>query len=338
MRNAEKTEVVLKMPKKKRFLIVGQLGSTMKSFIKLAEQYLPRDPILIISNKKWSKDFESLCRKSNFSIYFTDDLNAWQTRAEIKKHRSNICLSSGGAWIFKNDIIDLFNGLIFNCHAADLPYYRGPGGGYSWQILNKEKEISVVIHQLVNEIDAGAILLKKTKKFKKRTIYPADFYNIVDDLIEEILTDFIKLINNSSHLVLKPQNHKQAVYFSGLDSSINGAIDLNWNKEHIKLFIDAFGEPFMGAFLFYKGKKVYIKKSRVSQRKKTFHPFANGLIINRSNDNLEVVVNKGTILLQKICDENGKATPFNKFNLGRRFYMPSEILDKAKSHVRKIIK
>ena len=222
----------------------------------------------------------------------------------------------GGVWIFKNDIIDLFNGLIFNCHAADLPYYRGPGGGYSWQILNKEKDMSVVMYQLTREVDAGAILIKKTRKFKKGVIHPVDIYDIVYNLTEEILTDFIKLINNSSDLFLKPQNHKQAVYFSRLESSINGAIDLNWDREHIKLFIDAFRQPFKGAFLFYKDEKVYIKEARVSQRKKIFHPFVNGLIINRSNDNLEVIVNKGTILLQKICDENGKEIPFNKFNLG----------------------
>jgi len=66
--------------------MVGALGEAMKNFIKLAEQYLPQDPVLIISNKKWSKDLKSLCRKSNFSIYCTDDLNARETREEIKKH------------------------------------------------------------------------------------------------------------------------------------------------------------------------------------------------------------------------------------------------------------
>lgn len=331
-------ETVLTLPKKKRFLIVGALGDAMKSFIKLAERYLPREPILIISHKKWSQDLKSLCRKPNFSIYFTDDPNTRQTVTEIKKHQSNICLSSGGDWIFKNDFIDLFNGLIFNCHAADLPYYRGPGGGNSWQILNREQGTSVAIHQLVREVDAGAVLLKKTRKFKKGTIYPADIHKIVYDLRQKVLADFIKLINNSSRLVLKPQNQEQAAYFPRLESSINGAIDLNWDKEQIKLFVDAFGEPFKGAFLFYRGEKIYIKKASVSRRKKIFHPFANGLIINRSNSNLEVAVNQGTILLQKICDESGAALPLGGFNPGGRLYMPSEILDQAKSHIRRKIK
>lgn len=334
MRTNKKDKIILKIPTERRILIIG-MGETLRLLVELAGQYLISDSVFIISRRNNDPEDEKrlklLAGKYNFSVDFVDDINAKDTITKIKKTQSNICINYGGLWIFKEEVISLFNGLFFNCHAANLPDYRGPGD-YGWEILNREKSVSVIIHQLVRRVDAGAILIKKTKKFKKKNIYPIDFHNAVRELRKDTFRSFLELVCGSTSFILTPQNDEVAAYWPRLKSSSNGAINLNWSKEEIKLFVCAFSEPLEGAFLFYRGQKIFIKEIEISFRRKQPHPFLRGLIVNRTDDHVEVIVRDGSILFKKVYDQKGEKIPFGKFRPGDRLSMPVGVLNRAMMH------
>ena len=76
----------------------------------------------------------------------------------VDEHTLGFSISA--PWIFKNDIINLFNGNLFNIHNSALPFFRG-GGGYSWPILCSNRIGGVAIHDLTVGIDTGKIIMSR---------------------------------------------------------------------------------------------------------------------------------------------------------------------------------
>jgi len=327
--------LTITLPKEKKFLLIGS-GDPIKIFMKKIKEFLPEAPVLVISEKEcdkaWSiyntRSINSLAKKYNFSIYFPKDLNSKKAIDEIKNYGCNIGLVMGCRWILKDEIIRLFNGCLFNYHPANLPFYRG-AGGYRWQVMNNEKSVSITIHQLTSNIDAGPILMQKTRVIRSRDTYPEDFFVNLQKLCKEIFTDFLRLISTKRRVTLRPQNNEKATYFPLLDNTINGAIDLNWNKNDIKLFINAFGKPYNGAFLFYKKQKIHILRAQISKIRQKFHPFVRGLIINKTKNFVEVAIKDGGLIFLEMTDTKGKKLPMNYFKVGEKFYVPPSILFKA---------
>lgn len=329
-------KIKIKLPEKKKFLIVGS-GDPVKTFIKKLRYHFNDASIFVISDRQcdraWSicepKSIELVAKKNNSSIEFPEDINKQEIMDKIKKIGCNICFVLGSRWIFQKKFIDIFNGNIFNYHTSDLPYYQG-GGGYRWQIMNQEKYIYIAFHQITEDIDRGSILAVYKKRFKKNNIYPKDIFEELYKFTLKYFDIFFKKLKRNTEVTLIPQNQSKATYFPLLDNNENGAIDLNWSKHEIRYFINAFSYPYKGAFLFYKGRKIFIKEAKISNKKDKFHPFVIGLIINKTKEFLEVVVNNGRILFKEFCDEENTKLPISFFKLGDRFYMPNDILLKAK--------
>ena len=334
----EKTMLTITLPKEKKFLLVGS-GDPIKIFMKKIKEFLPRASVLVISEKEcdeaWSiydtRSIDSLAQKYNFSIYFPKDLNSKEAIDRVKNHGCNIGLVMGSRWILKDEIIGLFNGCLFNYHPANLPFYRG-AGGYRWQVMNGERTVSITIHQLTSSIDAGPILMQQTKAIQSKDIYPEDFFINLQKLGEEIFAKFLRLISTKRKVAFRSQNNEKVTYFPLLDNAINGAIDLNWGKSDIKLFINAFGKPYSGAFLFYKRQKIHILRAQISKRRQKFHSFAQGLIINKTKDFIEVAVKDGSLIFSEMKDIGGERLPMSYFRVGDRFYVPLKILCEARTH------
>ena len=323
----------IKLPKNKNFLVVGS-GDPVKTFIKALGKVYPKSKTLVLSDKKcdeaWSiYESESIANIANalsFSIKFVDDINTNQVLKTISDHNCNICFVLGSRWIFKERIINYFQGCIFNYHTSSLPKYRG-GGGYRWQIMNKENYIYIAFHQLVKKIDAGPVL-KEYKQKEESIFYPEDIFKYLHQFTKEKFHDFLKFINNEDHY-LKIQDENESTYFPLLDNDINGAINLVWSKSEILSFIRAFSYPYKGAFIFYNHKKYYIKEAEARHSENKFHPFALGLIINSTDDFVEFVAKNGIIKVRMIENENSEPVSCSFFRPGNRFYTPEKCLIEA---------
>lgn len=333
------SKIKFKFPSRKNFLIVGS-GDPVKTFIKILVKYFSDSQILILSDKEcdraWSiyekEPIEKVAQKNNIKLEFVEDVNAKEVIDKIIEAKYNICFVLGSRWIFKEEFINIFRGAIFNYHTSDLPKYKG-GGGYRWQVMNQEKNIFIAFHQVVAEIDRGPILVVAKKKLKgKGKINPKDIFAGLHVFTNEYFDTFLKKFKQTREVQLIKQEKYGATYFPLLDNEINGAIDLTWGIKDIKLFIEAFSYPYKGAFLFYKGKKIFIKEAEISKRREKFHPFTAGLIINKTDKFLEVAGNGGCILLGEFSNENDEKLLIADFKLGDRLYVPPEILLLAKTH------
>lgn len=105
--------------------------------------------------------------------------------------------------IFKSQILKLPIIGAINVHPSNLPKYRGIKPLEN-ALANSETQIGVTIHELIEEIDAGDIVLQRTYGIRKDHIFK-EIYDMQCDMINELISDFFKepeeLINQK-----KPQN------------------------------------------------------------------------------------------------------------------------------------
>lgn len=335
MRAKNGRKITVHVPKERRLLILG-MGEPVRSFMALAGQHLVRGAVCVLGKSGCDQDEErkmrALASEYRFPIAFVDDVSTKEAMDIIGKWRINVGINYGGLWIYPETFIDFFHGRFVNCHAARLPDYRGPGD-YSWEVLNDEKSVSVVIHQMVRKVDAGAILIEKSKRFEKRDVIPLDFHDAIEALRMEAFTDFLQLVGTSSSLTFTSQDEQIAAYWPRIESSVHGAINVDWGAEEVRRFINAFREPLSGAFLFYGHQKIFVKGATISPRRKMFHPFMNGLLIHKTQlDYVEVVVGGESILLSEMYDAEGRKMGARAFRLGDRFHVPMAVLEEARRH------
>ena len=325
------------IPSDLRFLIVGS-GDPVKSFLKKIKEVFPHRYVYVLSDKNcdelWSihekKSINKVAEELGYEIDLIEEINTIEVLNKIKKNNCNICFVLGSKWIIKPDLINYFNGAIFNYHTSNLPEYKG-GGGYRWQAMNDEGDIFVSFHQLTVDIDSGPILKTYKKNIPDKLRYPKDFFDNLYTLSNGVFVEFLNMLDKKI-LPLYEQDQKISTYFPLLDNEINGAIDLSWDIYEIVKFIEAFSYPYKGAFLYYQNKKYFFKEAEINGHYEKYHPFATGLIVNISYVSVDIIVNGGVLSLKNITDEHGDSIDTKIFFLGGRFYMPHDLLLEGKLH------
>ncbi|MBT5338513.1 hypothetical protein HOL46_04600 [Candidatus Falkowbacteria bacterium] len=312
------------IPKNKSFVLIGT-GDLAKYSLKEAKKYFKS--VYLVSNSEWGESIFDLAK--GLEVEYIDTENYQEAVDFIKLNNPNIALTCGLKWILKSDILNHFNGLIFNYHPANLPEYRG-GGVFSWPILNGEETVCVSIHQIEIDVDAGGILLQNKRKLNKKPI-PKDFFLISAELAKNTVVDFFELMVNQSEVSLQSQDQNKSLYFPLLQSNVNGAIDWGWHIEEIESFIRAFSYPYPGAFTYYKNKRINILEAEVYS-KRQFHSFCAGLIIGATDKDLvRVACRNGELSINKIEIDGVNCSPKEIFREGERLYTEEKIIYRAKT-------
>lgn len=321
----------IKLPKNIKFLLFGA-GTLAKYTLRQLPKYFI-DSVLI-SNSEWDKVWSFIDESTIFT--YSKQLKIKSLDAEkyenvisfIKKEKLNLCLVIGSKWIFANDFLDYFDGLVFNYHPADIPKYRG-GGAFSWQIMNNENRTYVTIHQMVKKVDSGPIIIKKERLVKDKPV-PKDFHQVTFELAKEVILEFLKNIkNNQNNFILSyEQKNEKSTYFPLLKAEVNGSIEFRWDIKYIERFIRAFSYPYKGAYTFYRNKKVYILEAEIGE-KCDFHPFCYGLITRIYGKNVGIICRGGILKVNKIKIDENIYQPSKLFKIGGRLWTSSEIIDKS---------
>ncbi len=97
-----------------------------------------------------------------------------------------------GTRILKKELFSLPKKGMINVHQGLIPLYRGRPPAF-WELYNNENETGITIHKVVEDLDAGAIVLQK-----KIPILPNDTMESLseklDNLVIESLPSAIKVI------------------------------------------------------------------------------------------------------------------------------------------------
>lgn len=137
------------------------------------------------------KALKTLLDENVITYYKSEDINKDIRVLDYISERT-IALSFGAAWIFKKSFIDCFHGRLINFHGTRLPQNRG-GGGFTWQILRKNKLGFCLMHQVDYGVDTGNIIKYREFLYPHLCKTPADFmeYHIKENIsfFEEFLNE-----------------------------------------------------------------------------------------------------------------------------------------------------
>jgi methionyl-tRNA formyltransferase len=146
----------------------------------------------------------------------------------------------------------------FNLHPSLLPRYRGRSP-VNWAVLRGERETGLTLHHMIEEVDAGDIVLAC-----RAAIGPDDTaLEVICRLEGEIgglLAQALPLIEGG-RAPRRPQDPAAATAFGGRRPE-DGRIDWSLPAQAIHDLVRAVTHPFPGAFTERGGRKIFIWRSR----------------------------------------------------------------------------
>jgi len=224
-------------------------------------------------------------------------------------------------FIISQEVIDAFNKVVFNEHGAHLPHGKG-GGGFSWRILEDDRDGNVLFHLLTVEIDGGPIVYEKPFVFPSDCRKPADFYAYQHQQNVDGLKDFLSLLLANEEFKVREQDSYFESYMPRLNTREQAFIDWSWDVHQIYHFILAFSDPYEGAKSYIGDKLVYIKDAFIDEKAIHTHPFKFGIVFNITNNSLRVTCKNGTLVITEWEAPDGFSV-----NLGDRLYTTRDLLD-----------
>jgi len=248
------------------------------------------------------------------------------------RNSKSIGFSFGSPFIFKQEDIDDFKGMLINSHGAPLPEFKG-GGGFSWRILQHDKRGVILMHYVTTRIDEGGCVFRKDFNFlddertphdhEERQLREETYYLI--PWVKEVISGQTNVTELPSTNELESHTHS---YFPRLCTDLHGYIDWSLAAQDLETFVLAFSIPYQGAATFLKGEKVRIMDCCVNDSR-PMHPFTLGLVLHKDSEEIIVACNGGTISIKHGDLKFGGSSC--TVNIGDRFFTPSATLEKSLS-------
>ena len=179
--------------------------------------------------------------------YSLKDSNIFNT---IKAFKADILVVVAYGLIIPENILSLFKKGCFNLHASLLPRWRGAAPIHR-AIEIGDSKIGVTIMKVVNELDAGPMIKKKSMDLspKSNSGELMEYFSIVGaELMLEVLNDLAK----SKEIIFTMQDESKVTYAKKIDKK-EALINLNDKPNILVRKIKAFN-PYPGIKCIFRGK------------------------------------------------------------------------------------
>jgi methionyl-tRNA formyltransferase len=195
----------------------------------------------------------------------------------------------------------------FNLHASILPKYRG-AAPINWAIMNGEKESGVTTFFLKDEVDTGSILLQ--------TRVPIGLNDIAGDLHDTLSVVGAESVLQTVHLIERGdvQPHQQDDSLACPAPKIfKEDCRIDWTKpsQQVHNFIRGLS-PHPSAWTTHMGKLIKVFRSKMVER----HSTQAGIVLNRTQNILEVGTGSGVVSLLEIQQEGKRRLSIEEFLRG----------------------
>jgi methionyl-tRNA formyltransferase len=103
------------------------------------------------------RSIESLVRAEGVPLVPTSSVNDAEFVRRIGTSEPDVIVSVAAPEIFREEILSSARLACINIHSGQLPAYRGMMPTF-WQMLFGEPHVTITVHEMAREVDAGAIL------------------------------------------------------------------------------------------------------------------------------------------------------------------------------------
>ncbi|MGN1298395.1 MAG: methionyl-tRNA formyltransferase [Candidatus Scatovivens sp.] len=244
---------------------------------------------------------------------------------EIKKLEPDvICVVAYGKILPKSFLSIPKKGCI-NVHPSLLPKYRG-AAPIQWSILNGDKETGVTTMYMNEKMDEGDIILQERVKIEEDET-TGDLWNRLSKIGASLLVDTIKMIEKGKiERIKQNDDYTIAPMIEKKDAKIDWD---NMNVTKIKNLVRGLN-PILGAYCFYKGKKIKfwkVQKLTINEFINIFKEFeeysfkfknmeSGTVLYSSEKEGLYILGNEGIISVLEIQAENSKKMDILSFLRG----------------------
>ena len=279
------------------------------------------------------ESLEAVLTDRKISVRIVERISDEKGRAALGPMEGTLALSLGAAWIFSDSLIrDVFGARLFNLHGTRLPQYRG-GGGFSWQILTGNRLGFCVLHRVDSGVDTGDIIAYREFLYPAHCRIPLDYTQVYEEENFRFLQETLgPVFDEPRTFSLLSQPEYLSTYWPRLDTPTHGWIDWSMELAMLERFVCAFDAPYSGAQTSWNGTRVHLKNCLTNFDDGTFHPFQAGIVYRNNGRWLSVAANGGTLITQKVTDEEGENV-LPKIKVGDRFWTPRTNLESSRDRV-----
>jgi len=273
----------------------------------IVPRYDTQDPVL----REWAG-------KIGVDYLLLKNVNSYESLELLKRYQADLFISMSFNQILKRDILNMSPKGFINCHAGELPYYRGRNI-LNWALINDAKQFGVTVHYVDEGVDTGDIIVQEVKPITDEDTY-ATLLDRAVVLCANLLMESVVQIHKG-RVVRRRQNDIHPVGFYCCNRSEGDEwIDWNWSSRRIFNFVRSISSPRPSARTLYNGKVVAVHAVSLIENAPEYIGTP-GEIVGLSNGGLIVKTGDSTILVDQLEVIPSAATELMecRFRIGQRF-------------------
>lgn len=256
-------------------------------------------------------DFQALAARLGCPSFVSGALSDATIAAQLAAAGADIAISVNWPTIISATTRRIFPRGVLNAHAGALPRFRG-NACPNWAILNGEQHVGVTVHEMVDELDAGAILAQELLPISEHD-YIGDVYQRIDACIPRLYADVIDGLSRGT-MVRRPQSDdpRDALRCHPRRPE-DGLIDWTHSASQIARLVRASAEPFAGAFTAHGTDRVIVwRASEVHDSMPRLGVPGQIIEIDRRTGRVHVLCGAGVLALEvvQLNDRRDQAARF----------------------------
>ena len=232
---------------------------------------------------------------------------------KISSKKADILIVVAYGLIIPDEILNAYNGHIYNIHASLLPRWRGAAPIHR-AIEAGDKEAGITIMKIVKKLDAGPMIMKE-KLFVSEEDTTDSLSKKLSDIGASLITTLLNDIERGKVIKLEKQNEENVTYAKKINK-LEAIADFNNSPEVLCQKIRAFN-PFPMINIDFEGKSLKIVRANIYNKKEIKHNLASGKLFLHGED-LLLKLSSGILKLEEVRLEGKKTMIASDFVKGHQ--------------------
>lgn len=256
-------------------------------------------------------DLHPFCEEHGINVIDTTNVNSEETVASVKAENPDYLFTLGWSQIFRIDFINCFSKFVVGTHPSKLPYGRGRAP-LPWTILEDLDSSAVSFFKIDTGVDTGSLIFQRDFDIPPRT-YVKELYTMVGVELSRGFHEIHNRITSKTPIQFLKQE-EEGVTIRGKRSPSDGLIEFQRDKEIAEILIRAVGEPYPGAYTYYKDQKIIFWEVEFDQEGIYFGTL--GQIHKKSKNGILVQFENGNLWLNNPTNEDKEPFEMKFFRIG----------------------
>ena len=232
---------------------------------------------------------------------------------KITTKKADILIVVAYGLIIPDEILNAYNGHIYNIHASLLPRWRGAAPVHR-AIEAGDKEAGITIMKVVNKLDAGPMIMKEKLSVSEEDTTDS-LSKKLSDIGASLITTLLNDIERGKVIKLEKQNEENVTYAKKINK-LEAIADFNNSPEVLCQKIRAFN-PFPMINIDFEGKSLKIVRANIYNKKEIKHNLASGKLFLHGED-LLLKLSSGILKLEEVRLEGKKTMIASDFVKGHQ--------------------